>query len=128
VGVIAAAPGAQVGVDVERHRDEDAEQAWGEGWLAEPERLALERLPRAERLRAVTRCWTQKEAVLKGRGVGLHVAPETVRTPVSAHGTCGEWSLHPVPVPAEFVASLAVRSPDPVTETRVHRLLPGGMR
>jgi 4'-phosphopantetheinyl transferase len=124
VGLIAAVPGARVGVDVQRHRADEALEAAEEGWLTESEQRALALVPEADRLAAVTRCWTQKEAVLKGRGVGLHVAPRTIDTPVAAGGRSGEWSLSPIPVPSGYIATLAVCSDDPQPEVRVTPLLP----
>jgi len=128
VGLVALHRSAPVGVDVERHSDEAARQAAEEGWLAPPEREALARLPEAERWPAVTRCWTQKEAVLKGLGLGLRCPPASVVTPVSAHGRAGGWSLAPVAVPAGLVATLALRSPVPVPPFAVRDLPAGVLR
>nr|WP_183514191.1 4'-phosphopantetheinyl transferase superfamily protein [Modestobacter versicolor] len=128
VGLIAAAADLRIGVDVQRHRDDEARQAWDEGWLAAAEQRALARLPVADRLPAVTRSWTQKEAVLKGRGVGLHVAPDTVVVPGTPTGRSGAWWLAPVPVPAGYAATLAVESATPLTDLPVLQLTPGGSR
>ena len=124
LGVVAAAPGVDVGVDVQRHRAEEALEAEEEGWLTQAERRALSLLPKADRPSAVTRCWTQKEAVLKGLGVGLHVDPRPIDTPVAAAGRCGAWSISPVPVPLGYIATLAVCPGDPPPELRVATLLP----
>ena len=111
VGLVAVSAGCEVGVDVQQHRDEDARAAAEEGWLAPAEELALRRLPTEARLLATTRCWTQKEAVLKGVGIGLHRRPVTVVTPVAESGRIGDWAVRMVPVPAGHVASIAVRTP-----------------
>lgn len=111
VGLVAISAGWEVGVDVQQHRDEDARAAAEEGWLAPAEELALRRLPAQARLLATTRCWTQKEAVLKGVGIGLHRRPVTVVTPVAESGRIGDWAVRTVPVPAGHVASIAVRTP-----------------
>jgi 4'-phosphopantetheinyl transferase len=108
VGLLAVGRGVRIGVDVQRHRDCEARQAGEEGWLADAELRALDGLPDGERLPAVTRCWTQKEAVLKGDGVALRRAPARVVTPVAAEGWVGPWWLTGVPVPDGHVASLAV--------------------
>jgi 4'-phosphopantetheinyl transferase len=128
VGLIALAPGTPVGVDVQRHRDAEAREAAGEGWLAPVEQARLAGLAPRERWPAVTRCWTQKEAVLKGLGVGLRRPPATVVTPVARSGRSGEWSLAPVGVPAGLVASLAVRTAVAVPAVAVTQLTPGGVR
>lgn len=111
VGLVALSAGCDLGVDVQSHRDEDARSAAGEGWLAPAEQLALRRLPADRRLLATTRCWTQKEAVLKGLGVGLRRAPVTVVTPVAERGRIGEWAVLPVPLAAGHLASVVVRTP-----------------
>jgi 4'-phosphopantetheinyl transferase len=110
LGLVAVAVGARVGVDVERLDGTDLADGAAEGWLTARERAALAGLPAAVRPPAVTRCWTQKEAVLKGLGVGLRAGPHTVETPVSGAGTgwSGDWHLLPVDVPPGWVASLAL--------------------
>jgi 4'-phosphopantetheinyl transferase len=70
VGLVAIVAGSEVGVDVQEHHEQDALAASVEGWLAPAEEIALGRLPAARRPLAVTRAWTQKEAVLKGLGRG----------------------------------------------------------
>ncbi|CCH85875.1 4'-phosphopantetheinyl transferase [Modestobacter italicus] len=111
IGVVAVVRGARVGVDVERVGRSTLAEAAEEAWLAPAELAALTALPEADQAEALTRCWTQKEAVLKGLGVGLHRDPRTVLTPVASrgHGSVGDWQLTPVAVPAGWVASRAVR-------------------
>lgn len=111
VGLIAVVAGCEVGVDVEKHYEGDARAAAAEGWLAPAEEWALRRLPSAERPLAATRCWTQKEAVLKGLGLGLRQRPSTVVTPMAEIGRIGDWVTHPVPVPANYIATVVVRTP-----------------
>jgi 4'-phosphopantetheinyl transferase len=115
LGVVAVGLGCRVGVDVERVA------AWtpdvlDEGWLAGSEQAALTRLPVAARPLAVTRAWTQKEAVLKARGTGLRDDPAATVTVVGrAEGVVAGWAVRDVPVPDGWVASLAVA---PNEETR----------
>jgi 4'-phosphopantetheinyl transferase len=115
-----------VGVDVQRHRDAEAVAAFDEGWLATEEKGRIAALPQNARAVAVTRCWTQKEALLKARGTGIRRLPVDVVTPVARSGRVGSWWLAPVAVPAGHVASLATASPcrpdglDPVV------IVPGG--
>jgi 4'-phosphopantetheinyl transferase len=101
-----------IGVDVQRHSDDEAAAAFDEGWLAPAEERRIAALPEHDRPVAVTRCWTQKEAVLKARGVGIRRLPVDVVTPVADAGRMGSWWLAPVAVPAGHVATLA--SPVPV--------------
>jgi 4'-phosphopantetheinyl transferase len=128
LGLIAVAEGVGLGIDVERHDDAEALQAFDEGWLTAAEVRALNLLPAADRLTAVTRCWTQKEAVLKGEGVGLRRAPGSISTPVSAEGRSEGWALLPVPVPAGFVASVAVRTAGSPPAVHSTEFVPGAAR
>lgn len=108
LGVVAVGRACRVGVDIE------AITPWSpdvldERWLSSSEQLALSRLPLAARPSAVTRCWTQKEAVLKARGTGLREHPAGVVTTVGRRGgSLGGWQLQDVPVPDGWIASLAV--------------------
>lgn len=108
VGLVTAVRGGRVGVDVERIGGEDLWGAAEEGWLAAGERAALAKLPLAERPRAVTRAWTQKEAVLKGEGTGLAADPASTVTPVADRGRMRQWWVCPLEVPESHVASLAI--------------------
>jgi 4'-phosphopantetheinyl transferase len=117
LGLVAVACGARVGVDIERLADpaparaeDPLDAAVDEGWLAPGEVSAIRMLSPGEREVALSRCWTQKEAVLKGDGVGLRIPPSTVVTPVRSHGRSGQWKLLAVDVPDGYVASLALRS------------------
>jgi 4'-phosphopantetheinyl transferase len=129
VALVAVAAGATVGIDVQRHRDEEAASAADEGWLSPAELARLAALPPGPaRLRAVTRCWTQKEAVLKAEGTGLRRPPAGVETPVADTGRVGPWALAPVAVPEQYVASLACDAPLVPDRLDVVRLTPGGPR
>lgn len=127
MGLVALTSGAPVGVDVQGVSGEGLARACAEGWLTPREERAIARLPVPDQATAVARCWTQKEAVLKGETVGLHRSPATIESPVSSTGRCGRWWLLPVDVPAGSVATLAVaarRSPRVV----VRPLTPVGQR
>jgi 4'-phosphopantetheinyl transferase len=128
VALVAVAAGATIGVDVQHHRDEEAADAAAEGWLAPAEQARLAVLPGPDRLHAVTRCWTQKEAVLKAAGTGLRRSPAGVVTPVADTGRVGQWWLVPVAVPGGYVASLACDAPLGRDPLDVVRLTPGGPR
>ena len=107
IGLVALADGYRVGVDVDRVTPWTAD-VLDEGWLSAPERTAIGALPPDRRAEAVARSWTQKEAVLKGRGTGLAGGPADVATPVGrAAGRIGNWETCAVAVPAGYVAALA---------------------
>jgi len=114
LGVVAVARDQRVGVDVQRVVPWSV-SVLDEGWLAPDERRALTALPLAARPEATTRAWTQKEAVLKARGTGLLDDPSTILTYVGrSAGVVAGWTVDNLPVPAGWMASLAV---GPVKET-----------
>jgi 4'-phosphopantetheinyl transferase len=98
----------RIGIDVE------AVAPWSavvldEGWLAVEEQRALVHLSEGARAVAVTRCWTQKEAVLKAVGTGLRGDLAATVTEVGrTRGEMAGWQVHDVPVPHGWLASLAV--------------------
>jgi 4'-phosphopantetheinyl transferase len=108
LGVVAVGRGCRIGVDLEPVAPWTPD-VLDEGWLHPVEQRALARLPEHARPLAVTRAWTQKEAVLKGRGTGLREDPAAVVTAVGrTGGTVAGWALRDVPVPDGWVATLAV--------------------
>jgi 4'-phosphopantetheinyl transferase len=114
LGLVAVGRGCRLGVDVE------PVAPWTpavleEGWLAPAEQQELAALPPRDRPLAATRAWTRKEAVLKGRGAGLHGGLAATVTGVGhAPVTVAGWSVRDVPVPDGWVASLAT-APDEET-------------
>ncbi|WP_206323300.1 4'-phosphopantetheinyl transferase superfamily protein [Streptomyces sp. HNM0574] len=76
------------------------------------ERAELAALPERERPAAFTRCWTRKEAFLKGLGTGLATDPaadyvSTLERPAPLPG----WHLADVPVPPGYAAATALARP-----------------
>jgi 4'-phosphopantetheinyl transferase len=112
LGLVAVSRAGRVGIDVQRVAP------WSpavlhEGWLGPGEQAALLALPVEDRSAAVTRAWTQKEAVLKGRGTGLPGGLAATETPIGrATGRSAAWELSDVPVPDGWVASLALAADD----------------
>jgi 4'-phosphopantetheinyl transferase len=115
LGLVAVASGARVGVDVERVRPLRLADAVAEGWLSDAERAAVAALPAEERPAVLTRCWTQKEAVLKGLGTGLRTDPATVVTPSAGRGPgrVGDWDVRSLDLPEGWVGSVALRPHHP---------------
>lgn len=110
VGLVAVARGHRIGIDVERVLPWD-DGVLAEQWLAPSEQAELIAVAPPVRALAATRCWTRKEAVLKGLGSGLHgplaeLVVGTAEGPVLVAG----WLVVPVPVPPGHVAALATRS------------------
>ncbi|WP_222192809.1 4'-phosphopantetheinyl transferase family protein [Modestobacter italicus] len=114
LGLVAVARRCRMGVDLERLTTAAAD---AEDWLTAAEQTALAQLPADRWPAALTRAWTGKEAVLKGVGTGLLVDPRTVDTAAAqaGHGPAGDWHLHPLDVPAGWMASLAVRPSGPTS-------------
>jgi 4'-phosphopantetheinyl transferase len=111
LGVVAVGRG-RIGIDVETVAPWSA-GVLDEGWLDAGEQRALTRLPDGDRALAATRCWTQKEAVLKARGTGLRGdLAATVTVVGRTDGAVAGWHVHDVPVPHGWVASLAVAPQD----------------
>ncbi len=71
LGVLAITLGREIGVDVERIRQQKDILNVAERFFAAPERAALRSLPAPERAAGFYRCWTRKEAYIKARGDGL---------------------------------------------------------
>lgn len=110
VAVVALAP-VPVGVDVEavgRVAADDLAAA-----LSPAERAAVEGSAVPDRDTAALRCWARKEALLKGRGIGLGVDPETVHVgvgPLPRAARPDGWVIADVPVRTDLVAAVAYRS------------------
>ena len=111
VVTVAVAP-VDVGVDVEtagRVAADDLASA-----LDPSERAAVDALSEPDRSTAALRCWVRKEALLKGRGTGLGVDPDTVHVgvgPLVETPRPDGWVLADVPVQAGVVAAVAYRAP-----------------
>lgn len=71
VALYAVAAGREVGVDVERVREDFAGLDIAKNFFSPHEVAALSALPADERATAFFDCWTRKEAYIKARGQGL---------------------------------------------------------
>ncbi|MFJ8076653.1 4'-phosphopantetheinyl transferase family protein [Streptomyces sp. NPDC096176] len=108
--VLLAFAGVPVGVDVEEVPTADA-AAEVAAVLHPAERAELAALPRSEFRAAVGRCWSRKEAYLKGVGIGLGELPSvtyvgTGRVP----GDVPAWTVADVACPPGYAAACAVRT------------------
>jgi 4'-phosphopantetheinyl transferase len=114
---------ADIGVDVEHHREELAQDEIAARFFAPAEAAALRALPPQLRTDAFFRCWTCKEAFIKARGEGFSLPlnrfvvsfePGNPPALLSVDGNAAavaEWNLHEVPVPEGYTAALAVKAP-----------------
>ena len=119
MGVLAVSRNYDLGVDIEQIRPIDAKVA--EHHFSQRELHALQHLPSEQWLAGFYRCWTSKEALLKGEGIGLnfplddfHVEVDPLRPPAliavkpRSHIAPG-WLLFELNPADEFAGTLAVR-------------------
>jgi 4'-phosphopantetheinyl transferase len=99
----------EVGVDIEAIRSDVDIDRLAARFFSPAERRALSTRPDEDRPSAYFRCWTRKEAYLKGIGVGVGVPLETIevgmdpRRPVRVGG----FTVHQVDVANGFAAAVA---------------------
>jgi 4'-phosphopantetheinyl transferase len=99
VALIAVTRGGEIGVDVERVREDFAFQPIAQRFFTANEVAALRDLPVALQREAFYKCWTSKEALLKARGTGLSGQLDevqivrTTEAGVRVTFAAGEWSL-----------------------------------
>ncbi|HVJ09775.1 MAG TPA: 4'-phosphopantetheinyl transferase superfamily protein [Acidisarcina sp.] len=120
-GILAVASDLELGADVEEPRK--IQPSLVERYFSPLERQTLSELPSEEWLPGFLRCWTRKEAILKGEGIGLRVplsafdvslraedAPAIlgVRAPAAFRFP---WQLYDVSPDPHAIASLAVSAP-----------------
>jgi 4'-phosphopantetheinyl transferase len=109
LGLVAVAFRQRVGVDVERVTAWD-DAVLAEQWLTDSERRQLTALVPASRAAAAARCWTRKEAVLKGIGTGLLAPADELEVGIAAGAVLvAGWRVADLPVPGGHVATLATR-------------------
>ena len=120
LALVALSQGEQIGVDLERLRnDVDIEQI-SDGLFSEIERSTLRSLPPKVREQAFFCCWTRKEAYLKARGEGLSiplsqfsvtVLPDETPRLIGTQNDPGEnelWTLYHLSPGSEYIAAIAV--------------------
>lgn len=102
--LIAVAHGAEVGIDCERVRKDTAILEVADRFFAPEEILQIRRKPQGERCTAFYRCWTRKEALIKGIGWGLSLPLDAFAVDVDL--SCAQRPLivrDPCPVPPGWV-------------------------
>jgi 4'-phosphopantetheinyl transferase len=117
--LVAVAREREVGIDVERIRENTALEEIAIRNFSPAEVRALLSRPPEQRTSAFFSCWTRKEAYLKARGAGLHypldqfdvsLAPEPAALCEDrvAPGDAARWSLRDLAVAPGYAAALAV--------------------
>ena len=125
LGLIALRWGADIGVDIERIRENWGWQGIADRFFCATEIAWLQALPVGEQHLGFFTLWTRKEAYLKGRGAGvwheLH-RYDVTHSRVSEDGAIpGDaqdiWHLHDLDVGEQCKAALAVSGPMPTVHT-----------
>jgi 4'-phosphopantetheinyl transferase len=98
-----------VGVDIEAIRPRVDVDGMARTFFTTNEQRALESLAPAQRLIATFRCWTRKEAYVKGVGTGLTIPINTIDVGVDGDrpATVSDWTVHQVNVAPGFAAAVA---------------------
>jgi 4'-phosphopantetheinyl transferase len=124
VALYATSWGMEVGVDIEEVRESADVDAIAARFFSRSEQRELAPLPAATRRQASFRCWTRKEAYLKGIGVGLTVALERIEVGTRGRqpATLSGWSVHHVHVAPGYAAAVATPSPVAWSPQRPRRL------
>lgn len=116
--VLAFSGDFELGVDIERARDDIDHTAISERFFSPAECLALEREPVERRSRAFFEIWTRKEAFVKARGGGLTIALDSfdvsLGEPARLLRIAGEpetgnvGRLETLPAPDGYCAAIAI--------------------
>ena len=101
LALIAIAPDAEIGVDLEHDREEPEFAEIAQWFFAPAEVEELNRLPSELRSRAFLSSWTRKEAYAKARGEGLRATNEVAQRP--------GWSLYSLQPAPGYVGALVVQ-------------------
>ena len=124
--LLAVAVNRSVGIDLELVRDGLPFREMARRYFSERERAELFSLPEDYQLAAFYRCWTRKEAYLKGCGTGfsqpcdsfdvslLPGAPPALLRHRTAPSEPARWRIVDIPVPAGYSAALATEGEAPV--------------
>jgi 4'-phosphopantetheinyl transferase len=117
--LVAFARVCALGIDVEATAERAASADLIAYVMCDQEQQQLRSLPAPRRRAAFFKCWTSKEALLKGCGVGLSVAPRAIEVaidpdaparligaPAALHPEA--WSLHTLAFPEGYAGTLAV--------------------
>jgi 4'-phosphopantetheinyl transferase len=119
LAAVAVARSRRIGVDVEAHRTDRDLRSLVPEVMGVREREMLHGLDGAEFVRAFYACWTRKEAIVKGIGVGIayplpaidipEVPPDgVVRLPEGDSAAERVWLLQSTEMPSGFSLSIAL--------------------
>jgi 4'-phosphopantetheinyl transferase len=113
-----------LGVDIERVRTNLDYERLARRFFSPAEFAALDCLPDEAQIEAFFRCWTRKEAYIKGQGVGIALGLDSFDVSLAADeparllatrpdgSEAAQWQLRSLPAPPGYAAALAVRGWD----------------
>lgn len=124
LALFALSDAVAVGVDVERLDAARDLAGIADRFFTAHEHAALSGLPPADQIDAVYRCWTRKEALLKGIGVGFGVDPATVEvwSAGDAPARVAGWRVELVDVHPQYAAAVAGEESEQWVVAPVRRL------
>jgi 4'-phosphopantetheinyl transferase len=120
MAIVSLARHSRLGVDIEKVRLDFEHQHIAERFFSDQEREQLRSMSPEEIPYAFFRCWTRKEAFIKALGEGLshplHQFDVELRATEPARllstrpdpAEVSRWSLFDIPVPAGYLAALAM--------------------
>jgi 4'-phosphopantetheinyl transferase len=126
--LLAVCTGCEIGVDLEAVRLDLAFRPMAERYFSVHEQQELFSLPVAGQLAAFYRCWTRKEAYLKGTGTGfsqpanvfdVSLLPQHPPALLAHRGAPDEverWSIRDVALPGGYCGAVAVEMDEPVVK------------
>jgi 4'-phosphopantetheinyl transferase len=126
LAVLAVSLQREVGIDMERTAKDLPYREIAKMFFSPREKGELFSLPQQEQLAAFYRCWSRKEAYLKGCGRGfsetsdifdvslLPGVPPALIEHRQSPGDPARWSIIDIPAPQGFCAALAIEGSPPV--------------
>ena len=129
--VFAFAAGMELGIDIEQVCPLPDIETVCRHWFSEAEQQALTDLPKSQRLDAFFHIWTQKEAFVKARGMGLSLPLQDFSVaadpnqPGGLLADAGAWQMVSLAAEPGWQAALCVQSLQPVkVKAKNQTLLP----
>ncbi len=97
--LLGVAGGAEIGVDIERHRREVQCESLARHFFSPAEVAALEAVAPGERREAFFACWSRKEAYIKavGRALAIPLDSFSVSLAPASRRHCSGWTMNPRP-------------------------------
>ena len=115
----------QIGIDIEYMRLNISYAELARHSFSSAEQAAFDAVPLPEKQLAFFKCWTSKEAYIKGRGLGLSLplhlfdvslAPEAPAALLASREDAYEvqrWTMHTLKPGNDYAGALAVEQPEP---------------